>query len=128
MLLIEGLRVAIDGKTILEHIDMEIKPGETHILFGPNGSGKTSLLMAIMGFPQYKVMEGKISFKGVDITNMPIDGRAQLGIGMSYQRPPTIHGVKTRQMVQICAKRSIDVVGLAKRVNFDQFLERDINA
>jgi len=128
MLFIEDLRIAIDGKTILEHIDMEIKAGETHILFGPNGSGKTSLLMAIMGFPQYKVIGGKISFKGIDITRMPIDERAQLGIGMSYQRPPTIHGVKTRQMVQICAKGRVDIEELARRVNFDQFLERDINA
>jgi Fe-S cluster assembly ATP-binding protein len=54
MLLIEDLRVAIDGKNVLEHIDMEIKPGETHILFGPNGSGKISLPMTIMGFLQYR--------------------------------------------------------------------------
>ena len=128
MLVIEDLRVAIDGKTILEHIDLEIKPGETHILFGPNGSGKTSLLMTIMGFSQYQVVEGKIFFKGVNITHLPINERAKLGIGMSYQRPPTIHGVKTRQMVQLSAKEKVNVEDLAKQVNFSQFLERDINA
>jgi Fe-S cluster assembly ATP-binding protein len=128
VLLIENLRVAIDGKTILNNIDLEIKPGETHILFGPNGSGKTSLLMTIMGYPSYTITGGKISFKGVDITHLPINERAKLGIGMSYQRPPTIHGVKTRQMVQMCAKEKVDVDNLARRVNFDQFLERDINA
>ncbi len=62
--------------------------------------------MTIMGYPQYKVTNGKILFKGEDITSMPIDQRAKLGIGMSYQRPPTIHGLKTRQMVQICADGS----------------------
>jgi Fe-S cluster assembly ATP-binding protein len=128
MLVIEGLRVAIEDKTVLENVNMEIKPGETHVLFGPNGSGKTSLLMTIMGFPQYRVTAGKISYKGVDITHLPIDERARLGIGMSYQRPPTIHGVKTRQMVEICARGGIDAVALARQVNFDQFLERDINA
>lgn len=128
MLSIEDLQVEIAGNTILEHIDLEIKPGETHVLLGPNGSGKTSLIMTIMGYPQYKVTKGKITFKGVDITHLPINERAQLGIGMSYQRPPTIHGVKTRQMVQLCAKGAINAEELARRVDFADFLDRDINA
>ena len=64
MLIIEDLKVELADKIILKHIDLEIKSGETHILFGPNGSGKTSLLMTIMGYPQYKVLSGKIFFKG----------------------------------------------------------------
>ncbi len=128
MLLIEDLEVELAGKKLLKHIDLEIKPGETHILFGPNGSGKTSLLMTIMGYPQYKVTGGKIIFKGVDITHLPINERAELGIGMAYQRPPTIHGVKTHQMVKICARdRDVDVTELARRVNFQDFLDRDVN-
>jgi len=128
MLLIEDLKVELGGKILLDHIDLEINPGETHILFGPNGSGKTSLLMTIMGYPQYKVVAGKMSFKGTDITFMPINERARLGIGMSYQRPPTIHGLKTRQMVKICGKGDADPDSLAKRVNFSEFLDRDVNA
>jgi len=84
--------------------------------------------MAIMGYPQYKVLSGKIMFKGKDITHMPINERAQLGIGMSYQRPPTINGLKTRQMVKLCAKKEMDEDDLAKRVNFKEFLDRDVNA
>ncbi len=128
MLLVEDLQVELAGKTILQHIDLEIKPGETHVLFGPNGSGKTSLLMTLMGYPQYQVVAGKIVFKGVDITHAPIDERARLGIGMSYQRPPTIHGLKTRQLVQICARTEVDVTSLAQKVNFEGFLDRDVNA
>jgi Fe-S cluster assembly ATP-binding protein len=118
----------IGDKEILRHIDMEIKEGETHILFGPNGSGKTTLLMTIMGYPQYRVTGGRIVFKGQDITNMPVNERARLGIGMSYQRPPTIHGLKTRQMVEICAGSKLDVEKMADSVNFSDFLDRDINA
>ncbi len=127
MLLIEDLQVEVDGKTILKHIDLEIRPGETHVLFGPNGSGKTSLLMAIMGYPEYRVVAGRILFRGVDITDLPINERASMGIGMSYQRPPTIHGLKTRQMVQICARGERNVEELASRVNFSPFLDRDVN-
>jgi Fe-S cluster assembly ATP-binding protein len=129
MLLIEDLQVKLGDKVLLEHIDLEIQPGETHVLFGPNGSGKTTLLMTIVGYPQYKIVKGKISFKGVDITHSPINERAELGIGMSYQRPPTINGLKTRQMVQICAKdKEADVEELAGRLNFKNFLDRDLNA
>ncbi|HPG71240.1 MAG TPA: ABC transporter ATP-binding protein [Syntrophales bacterium] len=129
MLLIEDLQVKLGEREVLRHIDLQINPGETHILFGPNGSGKTSLLMTIMGYPQYRVTAGRITFKGVDITNLPINERARLGIGMSYQRPPTVNGLKTRQMVQICAGgRDVDVAGMAARMNFTDFLERDINA
>ena len=128
MLLIEDLRVELGDNVILAHINLEIKSGETHILFGPNGSGKTSLLMTIMGYSQYKIVDGRIVFKGIDITRLPINERADLGIGMSYQRPPTINGLKTRQMVQICAKDDVAVEDLARHVNFLEFLERDVNA
>jgi Fe-S cluster assembly ATP-binding protein len=128
MLYIEDLQVEVSGHPILKHIDLEIRPGETHILFGPNGSGKTSLLMTIMGYPQYKITNGKIVFKGKDITHLPVNERAELGIGMSYQRPPTIHGLKTRQMVKICAKNEIVPEDLAEQVNFSEFLDRDLNA
>jgi Fe-S cluster assembly ATP-binding protein len=128
MLRIDDLQVKIGDREVLKHIDLEIHKGETHILFGPNGSGKTTLLMTIMGYPQYTITAGKIVFNGEDITHMPVYERAKLGIGMSYQRPPTIHGLKTRQMVQICAGKDIDVENLAAKVNFTEFLERDINA
>lgn len=127
MLIVEDLRVQVGDREILKHIDLEIAPGENHILFGPNGSGKTSLLMTIMGYPQFKVTRGRILFKGQDITSSPVNERAEMGIGLSYQRPPTIHGVKTRQMVSICAQNQIDVEGLAARMKFTDFLDRDIN-
>jgi len=129
MLKIEGLHVSLGEKEILKGVDMEIHSGEVYILFGPNGSGKTSLLMTIMGYPQYKVTSGKIFFKDTDITYMPVHERAKLGIGMSYQRPPTINGLKTRKMVEICGQgKETDVDNLAAQVNFTDFLDRDINA
>ncbi|MDO9581760.1 MAG: ABC transporter ATP-binding protein [Desulfomicrobium sp.] len=129
MLQIENLHVSIGEREVLKGINLNIDEGETFILFGPNGSGKTTLLMTLMGFGGYTVTAGKIVFKGVDITDMPTYERARLGIGMSFQRPPTIHGLKTRHLVSMCARgREIDVEGMARAVNFDEFLDRDINS
>ena len=71
MLEINDLWVEVNGKEVLRGVNLTIPNGETHILFGKNGSGKSSLLMTIMGFRRYKVRQGQISFKGVDITKLP---------------------------------------------------------
>lgn len=129
MLVIEELKVEVDGKEILQNVNLHVPRGETHILFGPNGSGKTSLMMTIMGFSGYKVTRGRILFKGQDITMMPIHERATLGIGVLFQRPPTINGLSTRRMVEICARgRKIDVDVMSASLNFKEFLERDVNS
>ena len=130
MLEIKNLAVAVEGKEILHGVNLTIRTGETHALFGPNGSGKTTLLMTIMGFPKYQVTGGSISFGGVDITRMPIDERARLGIGMSFQRPPVVRGVKTRDMVLASMKDKSDpelVATLASQTDLTDFLDRDIN-
>lgn len=129
MLLIEDLKVEVGGKEILKNVNMEIPRGETHILFGPNGGGKTSLMMTIIGFSNYKVTRGRIVFKGEDITDLPIHERARMGIGVLFQRPPTINGLSTRALVQICDRRgTADIEKLAAGLNFTSFLERDVNS
>ena len=127
---IEQLTVEVEGREILHNINLEMKLGETHVLFGPNGSGKTTLLMAIMGFPKYRVTKGKIIFKGKDITELPLDERARLGIGMSFQRPPVVRGVKTRDMVAACLKGQESgkrISQLAEKADLADFLDREIN-
>ncbi|MBQ7607857.1 MAG: ABC transporter ATP-binding protein [Desulfovibrionaceae bacterium] len=129
MLEIRDLHVTIDGNPVLNGLNLTVNAGENFILFGPNGSGKTSLLMTIMGVSNYVVTKGSIRFKGEDITYAPMYERARLGIGISFQRPPTIHGLPTGKLVELCARdRDIDVPDLAKRLNFDSFLGRDVNA
>ena len=100
MLKVENLKVEVDGKEILHDVSLYLVKGETQVLFGPNGSGKTTLLMSIMGFPRYKVTGGKIIFKDQDITRATLDERARMGIGMSFQRPPVVRGVRTRDLVR----------------------------
>jgi Fe-S cluster assembly ATP-binding protein len=129
MLNIEDLHVTVGDKEVLNGVNLEISRHQTFILFGPNGSGKTTLLMTLMGFSGYQVTRGKITFRGHDITHMPVNERASLGLGMSFQRPPNINGLKTRQLVKVCAGgEEVDVDALAKEVNLEQFLDRDVNA
>jgi len=130
LLEIKQLAVSIGSKEILHGLDLTIKTGETHVIFGPNGGGKTTLLMTLMGFPQYRITRGSIIFKGKDITDVPLDERARLGIGISFQRPPVVRGVKTRDMVNACLKREAgedEIIKLASRANLTGFLDRDIN-
>jgi Fe-S cluster assembly ATP-binding protein len=130
MLEIKDLHVAVEGKEILHGINLTIPDGETAVLFGPNGGGKTTLLMTIMGFPRYQVTRGKLLFGGKDITYLPIDERARLGIGISFQRPPVVRGVKTRDMVTAALRGRGDaetVDGLAVAADMGEFLSRDIN-
>ena len=126
MLKLEDLSVAVDGRLILHNINLHIRPGEVHVLFGPNGTGKSTLISTIMGFSRYTVTGGKIYFKGQDITNSTVDERARLGIGIMIQRPPTLRGLTVRKMVQICGKNA-DVDFLADKMNMAAFLERGVN-
>jgi Fe-S cluster assembly ATP-binding protein len=134
LLEIDNLFVSVDDREILHGLNLAVKPGETNVIFGPNGGGKTTLLMTIMGFPRYKVISGKLYFKGQDITNMPLDERARLGIGISFQRPPVVRGVKTRDMVLACLREDGTssnetlVNQLAEKTHMSSFLGRDINS
>ena len=127
MLVVENLHVEVEGKEVLHGINLSILKGETHIIFGKNGSGKTSLLLTLMGFSKYKVTSGKIYFKGKDITNLPMYERARMGMGMAFQRPPAIKGLKTKDLLTRIKKVDLSIDDIAKKANFDQFLDRDLN-
>ena len=129
MLNIDNLHVEVGGKEILHGITMHIKPGETHVLMGPNGSGKSTLLMTIMGFDAYHVTRGSISFNGSDVTHMPVHERARLGMGIMFQRPPSIPGLKLGKMLDVInpEKKPEFVTAAVTRMNMEEFVERDIN-
>ncbi|MFZ1127247.1 ABC transporter ATP-binding protein [Methanoregula sp.] len=128
MLDIEDLHVNVGDKEVLHGINLHIGEGETHVLMGPNGSGKTTLLMALMGFSSYNVTKGKILFKGEDVTAMHADERSKRGIGMLFQRPPTISGLKLGKLLTAISRdKTLDIPNLATSVHMGGFLERDIN-
>lgn len=128
MLDIEDLHVKVGDKEVLHDINLHIGEGETHVLLGPNGSGKTTLLMTIMGYSQYTITEGKIIFKGEDVTKMKAHERAKRGVGMLFQRPPTISGLKLGKLLTAISRtKSENILELAQSLHMDKFLDRDIN-
>lgn len=130
MLRVEGLKVQVDNKEIIHGVSLNVGVGETHVLFGPNGSGKTTLLMAIMGFPRYRVTAGRIFFKGEDVTHLSLNERASLGMGLAFQRPPVVRGVKTREVVKACLRDRDDggvVEEVAARLNLVELMDREVN-
>ena len=134
LLEIENLAVEVGGKRVLKDINLSIAEGETHVLLGPNGAGKSTLFLTILGFPQYNVVNGTIKFKGQDITNLTTAERVQLGIGVSFQTPPSIRGVSVRDLLKIESHQDMDeelnprMKELATQLKFsDEFLDRDVN-
>ena len=130
MLKLINLSVNIDGRRILDNINLHIEEGQTFVLFGPNGSGKSSLLMTIIGNPKYKVSSGKIIFKGEDITNLPTNERIKMGIGVAFQNPPKINGIKLIDILKHCAKlgKTEDRIDeYVKLLKMEDLLYRDIN-
>jgi Fe-S cluster assembly ATP-binding protein len=128
MLEIEDLHVEVGNKEILHDINLHVKEGETHVLMGPNGSGKSTLLMTIMGFSNYTVTHGTITFKGVDVTQKPVHERAKLGMGIMFQRPPTISGLKLGKLLEATSGKTRDeILEYARSVRMERFLDRDIN-
>ncbi len=99
MLEIRNLKASVNDKEILKGLNITIKPGELHAIMGPNGSGKSTLANVLSGKSGYKV-SGKLIFQGEDLTNVPIDERAQKGIFLAFQYPTEIPGVNTNNFLK----------------------------
>ncbi len=93
MLEIQNLHVEVEGKEILNGVDLTVNKGEIHALMGPNGSGKSTLSFTLMGHPRYVVTEGKVLFEGEDLLSMEPDERARKGVFLAFQYPNAIPGV-----------------------------------
>ena len=106
LLKIDDLFVSAEDKKILKGLSLEIKPGEVHVIMGPNGSGKTTTANAILNNPAYTKQSGKIFFQGEDITNMKTDEIARKGIFMSFQLPEEIPGISVTNFLRYAKSTS----------------------
>lgn len=100
LLKITGLHVSVGDKEILHGVDLTVNSDETHVLMGPNGTGKSTLGYAITGNPAYTVTEGDIVFGGESIVDMPVNERAKKGIFLSFQNPLEVPGVTLSSFIR----------------------------
>lgn len=100
LLQVRNLHVNVGDIEILHGIDLDIHPGEVHVLMGPNGAGKSTLGHAIMGNPAYEITKGSIVFNGADITKESTDKRAKAGLFLSFQNPIEVPGISLSNFIR----------------------------
>ena len=90
---IKNLHASVDGKEILQGINLTVNPGEVHAIMGPNGSGKSTLAYVLAGRAGYEVTEGSVTYQGKDLLAMETDQRAREGVFLGFQYPVELPGV-----------------------------------
>jgi Fe-S cluster assembly ATP-binding protein len=93
LLVIDNLHASVDGTEILKGVTLTINEGVTHAIMVPNGSGKSTLANVLLGHPSYVITEGRIIYKGEDITAAAPEVRGQAGMFLGFQYPEEIPGV-----------------------------------
>ena len=95
LLEIKDLHVEIDGKQILQGLDLTVERGAVHAIMGPNGSGTSTLAYVLAGKEAYTVTRGRVLLDGEDILALPPDERAAKGVFLAFQYPLEVPGVAT---------------------------------
>jgi Fe-S cluster assembly ATP-binding protein len=95
LLEIKNLHAEVDGRKILNGLDLTVEKGSVHAIMGPNGSGKSTLAHVLAGKDGYEVTEGSVRFDGEDLLALEPDERAAKGLFLAFQYPLEIPGVAT---------------------------------
>ena len=112
MLTIENLHAQVEGKQILNGIDLDVKAGEVHAIMGPNGSGKSTLSSVIAGHQDYELNQGSMLLEGEDLADLLPEERAHKGIFLSFQYPVEIPGVSVTNFIKTAINASRKAKGL----------------
>ncbi|MDY3128095.1 MAG: ATP-binding cassette domain-containing protein [Corynebacterium sp.] len=130
LLHLEDVTIKAGKNTVCRNVDLTINSGEIHILIGPNGSGKSSLLCGLMGIRPFEITKGTALFRGKNLIPMPTDERAHEGIGLAFQRPPSLTGVTADHLIQAIRSNrttSAPKTNALEKLDITHLADRDIN-
>ena len=113
MLKINNLKASIEGKQILNGINLEVKAGEVHAIMGPNGAGKSTLSSVLAGRTEYEVTNGTVNYFGKNLLEMSPEDRAREGVFLAFQYPVEIPGVSTVNFLKTAVNEKRKYLGLA---------------
>ena len=120
-----------NGKNILKNVSFGIGKESIHILIGANGSGKSTLAYALMGLPRLKITPGKIIFLGEDITKLPTDRRAKLGMTLAFQEPAFFEGISVENFIRAgnkkISRKKIEEILLIIGLEPGKFINRNVD-
>ena len=131
---VRELSAGVEGKQILDELDLEIPFGQVHAIMGPNGSGKSTMCHVLTGKAGYLV-SGSASLEGKELLSLEVDERARLGLLQSFQYPTEVPGVHLREfLIEAAEDRGIGedealqrIETEAERFDTTRFLDRSLN-
>lgn len=119
MLEIHELFAKVEGKQILNGLNLSIKSGEVHAIMGPNGSGKSTLGNVLTGRAGYEVISGDVMFNGKNLFDLEVEERARDGLFLAFQYPVEIPGVSNMEFLKASVDARRKHIGLPDLSSFD---------
>jgi len=122
MLSVKNLQVSVEGKSILNGLNLEVKAGEVHAIMGPNGSGKSTLSHVIAGRDGYEITAGEVTLEGRNLLELETEERAHAGVFLAMQYPVELPGVNNTYFLK-AALNSIRVARGEKELSAVEFMK-----
>ena len=128
MLEVKNLHATVDGKEVLNGLNLSVKAGEVHAVMGPNGSGKSTLARVLAGHPSYSVTSGEVIYKGKSLLGLSPEQRAREGVFLAFQYPVEIPGVNNSYFLRAALNEIRTYRGLPEldAVDFLDFLKEKL--
>ena len=111
LLSVKDLSVAIESKTILNNLSLDINEGEVHAIMGPNGSGKSTFSNVLAGKEEYEILQGEIEFNGNNLFDLNIEERSIEGLFLAFQYPVEVPGVTITPFLQAAINSRLKAQG-----------------